>query len=341
MKRKILFVSQDQGSGNALYLVIKKLEKEENLSIKVFAAKQSKKIFRDHNISFTKIENTDFNRQLDFKPDLIMTGAGMRNSIEKEAILYGRNNQIITITLLDFWSHYWERFTIDGKNDVSSLPDYIFVMDNIAKDQMISEGFPKNKLVITGNPYFDTFKILHDKNENVRTDSILFISQPEYQKGCYQTDTRLFEDLLDTIHELDEKVKIIIRPHPKDIIETYTKYASENIIIDAKTDAKKLIDLNDIIIGKNSTLLFEAVFRGKFVISYQPTIEKPDRLVTNNMGLSYLVRSKSKLAKIIDNAIKNQLKTKKIGVIEFYNDGQCLERVTRNIKSILYGKIRF
>jgi CDP-glycerol glycerophosphotransferase (TagB/SpsB family) len=335
MKRKILFVSQDQGSGNALYLVIKKLHKEKNLSVRVFAAKQSKDIFKDQGISFLDIDNKNFSQSLDFNPDLIITGTSMRHCIEKEAILYGRKHRIKTISLLDFLSHYWERFTSDGKKDISLLPDYIFVLDDIAKNQMISEGFPEKRLIVTGNPYFDTFMINNNKARNLKTDSMLYISQPIYQNGFYKTDFSIFEDLLNVIQKVDKKIKIIIRPHPKDSFEAYTKYAGDNIIIDEKTDTINLMKRIDIVIGKNSTVLFEAVFRGKIVISYQPKLEKLDRLVTNQLGLSYVVHKKSDLAKIIDKAAEKKLKTKKIGVIKFYNDGKCTERVVKNIRHIL------
>jgi len=329
-------VSQDQGSGNALFPVIKKLSQDINLMIRVFAAKHSKKVFREQGIPFTNLDNKDFNKELDFKPDMIVTGASMRNCIEKEAILFARNNRIKTITILDFWSNYWQRFTTAEEKDITFLPDYIFVMDDIAKKHMITEGFPENKLIVSGNPYFDTFEISKKREDGFNTDSILYVSQPVYQNGYYKTEYSIFENILSVISKLEKKNKIIIRPHPKDAFGAYVKYKDETIIIDDKKNIKELIKSCDIVVGKNSTVLFEAVFTGKLVISYQPVEEKPDRLVTNRLGLSYLVRSKPELERILDKVMKRQPKSKKFGVIKYYNDGNSTKRVIKSIEKILY-----
>ena len=49
------------------------------------------------------------------------------------------------------------------------------------------------------------------------------------------------------------------------------------------------------ILGMNSTVLFEAVLAGRSVLSYQPHLTKPDALRSNRMGISLPVYFKKDL----------------------------------------------
>ena len=54
---------------------------------------------------------------------------------------------IPTLSIVDFWSNYTERF--------DTLPDKIAIIDEQMRQEMLAEGFPDDKLVITGQPAFD------------------------------------------------------------------------------------------------------------------------------------------------------------------------------------------
>jgi CDP-glycerol glycerophosphotransferase (TagB/SpsB family) len=193
-------------------------------------------------------------------------------------------------------------------------------------------------LIITGNPYFDRFVIPVEKENNSDVVEILFISQPINRNGDYRSNNRIFENILDVVRKMDRKMRITIRLHPRDTFDAYSEYSGEDIIIDGKTDIENSIRNSDIIIGQHSTVLFEAVFRGKPVISYQPVEEKPDRLVTNQMGLSHLARTMAELGVMIEKTINKELITKKIDVFKYYNDGQCTRRVVEHIRYILFER---
>lgn len=336
MKKTVLLVSQDRGSGNALYPVTKALYEDKNLILRVFVAKDSKDVFKKQGIPFSDTDNQNLNDTLDFEPDLIVTGTSMRECIEKEALRFARKNRIKTVTVLDFWGHYWERFTVDGYRNNEVLPDFICVMDDIAREQMVSEGFPEQKLVVTGNPYFDTFKLLGAKKQNSSRISVLYVSQPVFQNGSYQTDRNSLKDIL-KLFVVPGEYRFVIRPHPKDKPGAFDGYRRDNLEVETMRNISELIGESDIVIGKNSTALFEAVFRGKLVVSYQPVAEKNDRLITNLLGLSFLARSKSELEAILKKALDKQIKVKKLGVVKYFNDGKCVSRVIKVIDTVLSG----
>lgn len=330
-----MFVSQDLGSGNALAPVIKKIIYKDDISIRVFATKFSKKIFQDLDISFTDLDGGIFENAVDYNPDLIVTGASMRNSVEKDAIIYARQHSIRSITILDFWGNYWHRFTIDGNKNPDSLPDFILIPDQIAKDRMIGDGFPEEKLLITGNPYFDSFSFLKKQKQNNDITSILFISQPVYKNCRYLTDIKKTRDVIQTVLKTKQLVNLVIKPHPKESSDYYGIIKSARVKIHWRKDIKPLIRESDIIIGTDSTLLFESVFSGKPVISYQPEKGRKDNLITNKLGLSYLVKSRNELRITIQKIIKKELKAKTIPPMKYYNDKNCCSRVIKKIKQIL------
>lgn len=343
---QILFVSQDSGSGNALFPIIKKLEENSHFNLIVFASSQSKIIYQQQGIEYVDLEGKHLSQELNrlkesinFIPDLIITGASGGKSIEKDAILYGKENNIQTISILDFWGNYHLRYSgVEENETLKFFPDIVFVMDQIGKKEMVEEGFPSEKIIITGNPYFDTFKLLKPPREH----QILYVSQPLYHKGIFSLDKSLFNDFISIFLELKPSCKLIVRPHPKEKIDFYLDYLNQfdslNFIVDDKTEIKELIKDSSIIFGKFSMVLFESAFSGKVVLSYQPYLidsKLRDRLVTNELGLSKLIITKESLKNNLNHFLKNRPQMNNIGTIDFYNDHRSIERVVREINKII------
>ena len=333
--KNLLFVSKDLGSGQALAPVIKKLKSDVEKNIIVISSGLSSKLFRDMDIDFIDADIEEFKNFSDLNSDLIITGASMRESIEKQAISYAKKEEVPCITILDYWGNYWDRFTVDGNIDQGTLPDFIFVPDRTAKEDMIGEGFPPDKLVITGNPYFDTFEENKNREREMNPKTILFISQPEYVDREYRTDLKKVEDIKDIIFRKDPMARLIIKLHPKESREYYNKIKmSEKVKVCWEEELSSLLKESDIIIGTDSTAMFESVFIGKSVISYQPELKGKDLLITNKLGLSMLARTKSELDHIVDKALDGELIKKEINVFKYLNDGLCSERVTDFINKI-------
>ena len=333
-KKNILFISQDQGSANALIPVIFMLNSEEAFRIELVAAKQSINAFQTKGFKPMTLKGRGFEKVLVNKPDLVVTGASMLESVEKTAIRWSRGKGIKTLTVLDYWGNYWHRFTVTGEREPKALPDIILVPDDLARDQMIKVGFPPGKLTVTGTPYFDSFPQVKGGKRKKQSVSVLFISQPIYKCNSYFSDKKKIEDVIKVCTESDQKLELIIKPHPKEK-PGFFQDLNDSIKIAWEEDIKTLLKKSDLIIGTDSTVLFEAVFSGKPVISYQPEPGRKDNLITNKLGLSYLVKSRNELRTIIQKIIKGELKTKIIPTIKYYNDGNCCSRVIKKIKQIL------
>ena len=153
-KHKIIFTAQDPGGFNAIVPVIKKLEKDARFSISVILAKHACLLAEEQNIKYSDADKKSFDVS---GADLIFTGISFADSIEKKIIFLAKAENIPTISIVDFWTDYAPSFSDPETKNLKYLPDYILVIDEIMKKQIIAEGLPKDKIFITGNPSFDFF----------------------------------------------------------------------------------------------------------------------------------------------------------------------------------------
>lgn len=90
---------------------------------------------------------------------------------------------------------------------------------------------------------------------------------------------------------LPPEYSAVLRPHPLQRAENEPPQLRENFHIDSKTEIRALIDRSEIVIGINSTVLLEAIARGRPVICFgegflsKTNIELPfSQSVRNTMG---------------------------------------------------------
>lgn len=319
---KILVSADHPGAANAVLPIVKKLKnKSENLTI-VLGGK-SINIFKSANLKFIKgdyLSSSGIDKLFeDDNYDIFLAGSSMGYTIDKRLLSLCQKNKVSSIYILDFWSNYWQRFS-RVKKDFKYLPDYICIMDKTAEKEMITEGFPAQRLVVTGNPYFENFiNGISKKNEDKRR--ILFVSQTlrAWQEG---NEYRVLEDIISILLTLGNNYKLVIRLHPRDKKNKFNKLITENnsrgikrgikIFYDHLKNEKQSISRSHLIIGINSCLLFQAALAGKKVISYQPRLIKRDYLPSNKLGLSKLVTSKKNLGEVIKRELtkKNELNKK-------------------------------
>ena len=340
--KKILFTAQDPSSGNIVSVLVKKIK---NTELKILGSKESKKIFIKEKISFLDVDQEDkiFNFEQiveEFRPDLIVTGASVGDTIDRKAILLAREKKVPSVSILDFWVNYVERYSnLDNGDKLVFLPDYVFIPDKLAKEDMIKLGFPEEKLVITGNPYFDTFT-----QSTKKGDYILYISQtkPTLEKDNveFNFEPRVLDDLLEF---LSKGQKLVIRLHPKDNIKDFENYLKnknrEDIILDQDSNLDELIDESKIIIGISSIVLLQAALKKKIVISYIPNIDQSkDNFICKRLNICYSAYEKEEFLKekfktfiekcpksiinmILEDAVNFELLEHVLSQVDDYNQG--------------------
>ncbi len=342
-KNKILFVSRDPGGSNAIAPVIKKLFNSLDFNVKVFASGSAEKIFTNKNITFISLDDSDVE---EFKiesaekiiknenPSIVITGTSSNDNSENYFRLVAKKFGIPTVSILDQWMNYIQRFQCN-KEDLKCIPDIICVMDEVARDDMIKDGFESSRIAITGNPYFDdlfTFKEEFDKEKVKEFRRLLGIDKDEYlitfasepiensEDDNYKirdewgyTEKTVISSLLTALENISLrkrlKMCLIIKLHPREIKSNFDKiiknFISENvrIILNDYAEPRKLILSSDLVTGMTSMFLIESVLLSKLTISLQPESKKPDFLITNRVGASIGVYNKVDVEPLLEKMI--------------------------------------
>jgi hypothetical protein len=297
--KRILFSAFDAGGGNAIFPVVKTISKNKKFKVLCIVGGPSKEIFRKEKIDFIDGDGLK-DEKLAFLVersglDLFVGGTGLGLTLDKKILLLAKEQKIKSICILDFWSNYSKRFS-DKPGDLKFLPDIVCVMDKIAKDEMIREGFSSGTIKITGNPYFEHFQKKIKKGKGRRSE-ILFVSQPysEIKNDLGYNEFEVLDDILGALGDLPFSYKVIIRTHPAEDKNKFKCYLSrENRVeVDEEAPIEDLVSRAGLVVGMTSMVLFQAALAGKKVISYQPGFKGKDILITNKLGLSKLITKRS------------------------------------------------
>ena len=343
-KHKIIFTAQDPGGFNAITPVIKKLEKNVRFDVSVILAKHACNYAKKQKINYLDADRTPFDIT---GADLIFTGTSFGDSIEKRIIFVAKAENIPTVSIVDFWTDYVPSFSDPEKRNLKYLPDYILVVDEIMKKEMVAEGIPPGKIFITGNPYFDSFS----KKPDRKTDKnlIAFFDQPFSEiykeskkdyKDCTKFDeVRVFEDIVKAVDKIDLNKKIVINFHPRaektDKFDKIIKNSKLEIKKEKKLNNKSLIKKAEIITGINSVVLFEAAMMGKKVLSYQPGLKGADPLISNRFGLSLPVYKKEKLGSAFRQLFLKKFARTNSEIIKKYAGNKSTQKVIGFITNVL------
>ncbi|MBN1472258.1 MAG: DUF354 domain-containing protein [Syntrophaceae bacterium] len=326
MNKTIHFFAQDEGSVKALLPVYDLCSSRAGMKTRFYSAKYGLKFLERRCIACCEFPGTEPYPVGNEPPDLIVAGASPWDSIEKQAIAHGRAHGIPSLVIVDHGSNFWRRFTVTGERNCSALPDVILAPDEESRDSMCHDGFPPGLIIVTGNPYFDAFQPAAGGRAAPHKPVILCIMQPDYTGGRYCSDASWLTIIQGLAEEFASRASVIVRPHHKEDNEFYRPLAQMGVNVDNSSDITDLIITSDVVIGKNSTSLIEAVFRGKVVISLGCGESQFERLPTERMGLSADARSVNELREWIGKSLLQAPVPRKLKKIRYYNDGRNTER---------------
>lgn len=233
-------------------------------------------------------------------PDIFIAGTSAGDSPDKYLLKSLTN--VPSLYVLDFWLNYWQRFSTAGIKDFAHLPTRICVMDDTAKEEMLAEGFPADRIIVTGNPHFDHFAdaITRDAEDPHR---ILFISQPVgstasmpgYSSVAYDEYATL-KDILEVLETLPEHYYVSLRLHPKESADKYAELLSPRVRRATEPTLEEALSNSGLILGISSPVLLQAAAAGKKVLSYEPELAGSDPLVSNRVGVTTRITSAEELA---------------------------------------------
>ena len=283
IKKKILgVISNDAGGAELIssWLMYKKNYCNFSLSgpaKKIF----KKKFFIKRNLS---IDNTIKNSEI------IITGTSLKSKREFNAIFKAKKKGILTMSFLDHWVNYKERFV---RNKKFVIPDYLVVTDDEA-EKLATRIFDtkKTRLIKIINPYLENIKknFYKKKNKTSKNDFIYFSSNLD------STNSKISdkEYLEKTVYYLkkknpSKKIKLTVRRHPSESKKKfiYLRIPNVKISFDKNIELFDTLKEHKICFGFESMALVVASICGKYTYSFK-SIKKKENVIPKKYISKYI-----------------------------------------------------
>lgn len=249
-----------------------------------------------------------------FPPQLVLLGTSWGPSLEKTLINAARNTGIPSIGVLDSWMHYVERFSGPGPRErLALMPDYVAVMDEMARNEMVALGFAPDRLVVTGQPAFDRLSRPAQDGDPAKVKEdvlaragaapgaalVVFVSEPitavfgpdplapahpGYDERQVLADVAAAVEAIRMKHRRD--VVLVVKAHPKDDAAALRAAVAPlpGAAVLQDEEPARLVAAADAVVGMSSILLVEAHLLGRPVVSYQPGLRGRDPFVLTRGG---------------------------------------------------------
>ncbi len=281
---RVLVTAHDPGGANALVDVVS-LAMQEGAELLIVLAGPAREVFKTAGIAHLDAEQEKEDELLTridaFAPELFLAGTNMMAGIERRLFTHVRA-RAKTLYVLDFWSNYTRRFS-KNDNDLQYLPDRICVPDTLAVEEMLEEGFPKERIVATGNPYFEHFTDGVTTN-NEEAGCILFISQPvsETKDSTLGFDEhKTLREVIEAVKGMPENYRLVIRLHPREDARKYDAMIGERVSLSSGFTVEEDLSRAGLVIGMFSPVLMQAAWAGKSVFSFEPGLTGKDPFPLN------------------------------------------------------------
>lgn len=338
--RRVLFFSRDPGGTNAIMQLIEPLRALGN-EVEVYGKDLALSIYRRQNLacrdirdvvpSGTQEETSEFVRKS--APHLIVTGTSSEDFTERHLWKAAEKEGIPSFAVLDQWTNYRLRLIPEGEDSTNGrpaselvLPSFFFIMDEFARKEMCALGIESDRLVVSGQPFFDYIRktgerFTADEIRTARRDLagtrgglvLVFASQPiasiHRKNGIEEdywgyTETTVLKSVAECLSKLTEetaaRVTLVLRLHPKDESNAYQDALaacsdSIKVVVDRDTDSSLLLKAADLVIGMFSMLLLEGAILGRRFISVQIGLKRENPLVFDRMGSVRSILSEKEL----------------------------------------------
>lgn len=315
----------DPGGARAVLPVVQRLGRR-GVEVRSFPYHQARAIFEDAGVACSPIPpdaSAAWLSEVVARNRCLLTGTSANGvDWEKNFIRAARSEGIPSITVLDYWSAYAERFSASELLD--SLPDAVAAMDERARREAMEAGIPEDRILVAGQPAFEE---LEDRaaafTEHSRRDMrarmgaapedllVVFASQPfRALRGREMgfTEEEVLDSLvveLERIARSGRGVRLIVRPHPRESLtrESLPKHEAIRADVSSVEDRIEAALAADLVVGMNSVYLVEACRLGRPAVSYQPGLIGRDTLPTNESGESFAAYRREDLRESLARAL--------------------------------------
>jgi len=233
-------------------------------------------------------------------------------------------------------------------------------MDEFARNEMCALGIDRERLVVSGQPFFDYVRKTADRVAPSEVDKLrrqligtengllfVFASQPlasiHRMNGMAEdhwgyTEETILKSVVACLSKLSEemlvKVTLVIRLHPKDEPGAYKNVLSScpssvKVVVDREIDSNLLLKSADLIIGIFSMILLEAAILERRFISVQIGLKRENPLVFDRMGMMRSILTEQEL----ERTLREILNGNDRGVPNLHFEFGATERITNYLEA--------
>jgi hypothetical protein len=248
--RKIGLVANDAGGGQQLYWLTKNIVQDffvlaQGPALSIFTHQDSSR-YRMVN-SFTELEECD----------LVVTGTGWMTDFEVNAINFCKSRKILTLSVLDHWVNYQDRF----KRSSIVLPSLLGVTNKHAFSLAL-EHFPEIPIFLLPDNQLRYYKKILKNSPQINEDLIILLEPDRYAGEKFTVTKKIVNSLLSkasTLLELHNCKRIKLRPHPSQLeaaLFSFQEFLDETVVMSSNLELLDDLLSAKTVIGFNSYGLY-------------------------------------------------------------------------------------
>ena len=342
MRRKnphIMMFVEDPGAANYIQYLPDKLE-QSGLQCSILADGYAKKFLDDRKIPYEPLEKTISAHSIleRSRPDILIFGTSSNpDTYAFRMLTSARALNIKSVGIVDNLSNAKFRFRGRSNDPLKYVPDWIVVPDHPTMQAFESLGFPSSSIRQCGHPQYD-YVVRVSENWNTGDRDVLknkffpgiskerkvflFASAPfvgigphsyEYSpeftlkgRGRRRVETEVvFEEVIDAVNNLKPKPFLVLRIHPKQKPEDFSRYLGDVDFVSSGGSVLELLFASDLIVGLPTMLLVEAVLLGKKTLAVSANPKRNPALPTIRIGLTPLVSTREQLRSFFAKPLHN------------------------------------
>ncbi len=283
---------------------------------------------------------------------LVLCGTSVNAEMaELQHIRVARELGVPSLAVLDYWANYALRFQYGGEAGLC-LSDGIAVMDEAAHREMLAEGFPGERLVVTGQPALDHFagRATAGERQAARRGAgvgndllVVFASQPLAELyaevrgdplwlGYHQYS--VLKDLLGALEDIaarrDAIITLVVLPHPRESQTAFAGFSGKHVrLMVGEGNPHEWARGADLVCGMHSMFLLESCHAGNLTLSLQPGLRQTDTLPVSRQGVCPVVLRAEEMGVALESLLFDaKLRSTWLSRLDaLSNDGKAAQRV--------------
>ena len=332
-KKRILAFAREPGGADTIAPVVAKLRSHGQVEVELLAKDFSAARFAAVGLDYVNVEWADgkgLGSQVeaivtDRRPDALLTSASSRpqdDMTEKLLWKFAADQAVPSLAVLDQWQNYVTRFSGPSAGEqLGYMPSCIAVMDETVRRDMVSQGFPAERIFVSGHPRFEVLRDYVARTDRdaargkvaelgLESDAriVTFVSEPARRFFAAEEgfdEVSILVALLDCCRGWADSgpIDIALKYHPRNIPEDFAEIvepATESGLrlhhIVGEIEPWDLLMASDVVVGMISILLVDSVLMGIPTLSAQLGGYNTDRCIPAKYGAISVAREVKELS---------------------------------------------